>query len=89
MCYGSRLPKRAIVGSIDRLVFVGLYRSSSKVVDALKILQPKTVIRWGALVSAHIGAGNQDSAEDPRGQFARSFSRLVSPSAAGTTTNSQ
>ena len=39
-------PKRVAVGTIDRLVFVGLYRFSPKVLDALKILKPETVLRW-------------------------------------------
>jgi hypothetical protein len=39
-------PKRVAVGKIDRLVFCGLYRVSPKVLAALKILQPETVIRW-------------------------------------------
>ena len=41
-----RSPKRAVLGNIDRLVFCGLYRWSPTVLDALKILQPETVIRW-------------------------------------------
>jgi hypothetical protein len=39
-------PKRVAVGNIDRLVFCGLYCVSPKVLGALKILQPETVIRW-------------------------------------------
>jgi transposase InsO family protein len=39
-------PKRVAIGNIDRLLFCGLYRLSPKVLDALKILQPETVIRW-------------------------------------------
>jgi transposase InsO family protein len=41
-----RSPKRVVLGNIDRLVFCGLYRLSPTVLDALKILQPETVIRW-------------------------------------------
>jgi hypothetical protein len=41
-----KFPKRVAVGSIDRLLFVGLYRFSPKVLDALKILKPETVLRW-------------------------------------------
>ena len=41
-----RSPKRVVLGNIDRLVFCGLYRWSPTVLDALKILQPETVIRW-------------------------------------------
>jgi hypothetical protein len=39
-------PKRVTLGKIDRLVFCGLYRLSPTVLDALRILQPETVIRW-------------------------------------------
>jgi len=41
-----RSPKRVALGKIDRLVFCELYRLSPTVLDALKILQPETVIRW-------------------------------------------
>jgi hypothetical protein len=41
-----RSPKRVPVGNIDRLLFVGLYCFSPKVLDALKILKPETVLRW-------------------------------------------
>jgi hypothetical protein len=39
-------PKRVAVSNIDRLLFVGLYCFSRKVLDALKILNPETVLRW-------------------------------------------
>jgi hypothetical protein len=39
-------PKRVVVGNIDRLLFVGLYCFSPKVLDALRILKPETVLRW-------------------------------------------
>src|SRR5215470_5268068 len=41
-----RSPKRAAFSNIDRLVFAGLYGLVPQVLDALKILQPETVIRW-------------------------------------------
>jgi transposase InsO family protein len=34
------------VGNVDRLLLVGLYRFSPKVLDALKILKPETVLHW-------------------------------------------
>src|ERR1700747_2702639 len=34
------------LGAIDRLVFVGLYRLFPRVLDALAIVRPGTVIRW-------------------------------------------
>jgi hypothetical protein len=39
-------PKGVVLGKIDRLVFCGLYRLCPTVLNALKILQPETVIRW-------------------------------------------
>ena len=39
-------PKRLAFGNIDRLVFAGLYRVAPGILDALKILKPRTVIRW-------------------------------------------
>jgi hypothetical protein len=39
-------PERLTFGSIDRLVFAGLYRLAPGVLDALKIVRPETVIRW-------------------------------------------
>ena len=34
-------PKRVAVGNIDRLLFVGLYRFSPKVIDGLKSSSPR------------------------------------------------
>jgi hypothetical protein len=39
-------PKRLAFGDVDRLVFTALYRAAPGVLDALKILNPQTVIRW-------------------------------------------
>src|SRR5947208_11958994 len=39
-------PKRVVLGNVDRLVFTGLYQVAPKVLEALKILKPETVIRW-------------------------------------------
>ena len=39
-------PKRLAFGNMDRLVFAGLYRVAPGVLDTLKILKPRTVIRW-------------------------------------------
>ena len=38
--------RRVALSNADRLVFVGLYRVAATVLDALKIVQPETVIRW-------------------------------------------
>src|SRR6266436_8654740 len=39
-------PKRLTIGNVDRLAFAGLYRVAPGVLDALKILEPQTVILW-------------------------------------------
>jgi transposase InsO family protein len=39
-------PKRPTFGVLDRLIFAGLYRMSPKVLDALAIVKPGTVIKW-------------------------------------------
>ncbi len=39
-------PKRVALGSIDRLLLVGLYRLLPGVLDALKIIRPETLMRW-------------------------------------------
>jgi len=39
-------PKRLLISSIDRLIFVGLYRLFPDVRGALAIVKPDTVIRW-------------------------------------------
>jgi hypothetical protein len=39
-------PKRPSFGSIDRMVFAGLYGLAPGVLSALAIVRPETVIRW-------------------------------------------
>jgi transposase InsO family protein len=39
-------PRRPILGSIDRMVFIGLYGLVPGVLSALAIVRPETVIRW-------------------------------------------
>jgi transposase InsO family protein len=41
-----KAPKRVAISNIDRLVFAGLYRLAPEVLDAVKILKPKTIIQW-------------------------------------------
>jgi hypothetical protein len=40
------LPKRQILGAIDRLIFVGLYRLALTVLGALALVKPEIVIKW-------------------------------------------
>ena len=39
-------PKRVALRSVDRLLLVGLYRLAPKVLYALKIIRPETLLRW-------------------------------------------
>jgi hypothetical protein len=39
-------PKRFVFRTFDRLVFVGLYPLVPRIVDALAIVRPETVVRW-------------------------------------------
>src|SRR5450830_1715973 len=39
-------PKKLSFSTIDRLIFVGLYRLFPRVCDALAIIKPDTVVRW-------------------------------------------
>src|SRR5260370_10772940 len=39
-------PKRPTFGMLDRLLFAGLYRLAPKVLGALAIVKPETVIKW-------------------------------------------
>jgi hypothetical protein len=55
-------PNRPRFGSIDRLIFVGLFRGLSTAHDALAIVQPATVIRWHRAGFRAIGVGNRELA---------------------------
>jgi transposase InsO family protein len=39
-------PKRPTFSALDRLIFVVLFRIAPRITSALKIVEPKTVIRW-------------------------------------------
>src|SRR5882762_3653553 len=39
-------PKRPTFGILDRLIFAGLYRLAPKLLGALAIVKPETVIKW-------------------------------------------
>src|SRR5262252_9133828 len=41
-----RSRKRVILGSIDRLLLVGLYRLAPGTLDTFKIIRPATLLRW-------------------------------------------
>jgi hypothetical protein len=39
-------PKKLALSDIDRLLFTGLYRFDSRILGALTIIKPETLIRW-------------------------------------------
>src|SRR6476620_3140155 len=41
-----RSPKRPVFSNFDRMVFVCWYRIAPRILDALTIVEPETVIRW-------------------------------------------
>ena len=41
-----RSPKRPVFSNFDRVIFVCLYRIAPRILDAVSIVEPETVIRW-------------------------------------------
>jgi hypothetical protein len=41
-----RSPKRLAFSNLDRLIFAGLYAVAPRIVSALAIVEPRTVVRW-------------------------------------------
>src|SRR6476659_84220 len=39
-------PQRAVLSNFDRMIFVCLYRIAPRILDAITIVEPETVIRW-------------------------------------------
>ena len=39
-------PKRPTFSALDRLIFVSLFHIAPRITDAMKIVEPETVIRW-------------------------------------------
>jgi hypothetical protein len=39
-------PKRPVLSNFDRLIFVCLYRIAPRILNAVAIIEPETVIRW-------------------------------------------
>src|SRR5271156_6901781 len=50
-------PKRPMFGVLDRLIFAGLYRLAPKVLGALAIVKPETVIKWHRVGFRSYGRG--------------------------------
>src|SRR6186997_2822933 len=39
-------PRRPVFSNFDRMIFVCLYRIAPRILDAITIVEPETVIRW-------------------------------------------
>jgi hypothetical protein len=48
-------PKRLAFSNFDRLIFASLYRISPRIVNALAIVKPETVIRWHRNIDQSFG----------------------------------
>ena len=73
-----KLPKRLAFSNVDRLVFASLYALAPKILDALKILKPETVIRWhraGFQAYWRGSRAHEAADQEHRPKFASSFAR--------------
>ena len=61
-------PKRPTFGMLDHLIFAGLYRLASKVLGALAIVKPETVIRWLSLSQTLFCLAVDRESDDDRAQ---------------------
>jgi hypothetical protein len=59
-------PKRLAFSNLDRLIFASLYRIAPRVVNALVIVEPETVIRWHRAGFRRSGDGSRDVAAADR-----------------------
>jgi hypothetical protein len=66
-------PKRLTFGNFDRLVFATLYRLAPRILDALVIVEPETVIHWhraGSIVLAMEVEMSRRQGQRSRSRFA-------------------
>ena len=59
-------PNRRAFSNFDRLIFTSLYRIAPRIVNALVIVQPGTVIRWHRAGFRRSGDGSRDLAAADR-----------------------
>ena len=59
-------PGRPQLSSLDRLLWVWLYRIWPQVIDAMVLVKPATVVQWHRKASASSGAGDHAVRDDPR-----------------------
>jgi hypothetical protein len=54
----QRAPRRLRLRWTDRVLFIWLYRRFPRILDAVTIVRPETVVRWHRMGYAHFGGGN-------------------------------
>ena len=59
-------PGRPQLSSLDRLLWVWLYRIWPQVIDAMVLVKPATVVQWHRKASGSTGAGDHAVRDDPR-----------------------
>ena len=69
-------PGRPQLSSLDRLLWVGLYRISPQVIDAMVLVKPATVVQWHRTDSGSTGAGDHAARDDP-GSEQRSVTPVI------------
>jgi hypothetical protein len=59
-------PGRPRLSSLDRLLWVWLYRIWPQVIDAMILVKPTTVVEWHRRASGFFGAGDRAVRDDPK-----------------------
>jgi hypothetical protein len=59
-------PGRPQLSSLDRVLWVWLYRVWPQVIDAMVLVKPTTVVQWHRKASAFIGGGDRAVRDDLR-----------------------
>jgi hypothetical protein len=60
-------PSRPRLSSLDRLLWVWLYRIEPQVIDAMVLVKPATVVQWHRKVALS-GAGDHAGRDGPRSE---------------------
>jgi hypothetical protein len=53
-----RSPKRPVFSNLDRLIFIYLYQIAPPVLNALRIVEPETILRWHRVGFRLFGSGS-------------------------------
>src|SRR5213592_2195614 len=75
-------PRRPLFSNFDRMIFVCLYRIAPRILDALTILEPETVIRWhraGSVSSWFVRIDRRPSTREHHPNLSRRSLSLAAP----------